>query len=132
MDRTVLIADEDVQARIAAEKLPCPRGLTVRFAADGVEATELVRQEPIALVVLDVDRAEMNGFDFLRRLQGRFEGLPLTHRPRILALTTRRDPAVKRFALQLGADAVLRKPLVPSRFIAKAVQLTRSAARRAA
>ena len=132
MVRTVLIADQDVEARVIAKKFLRPRGLPVRFAADGAEASELVCQEAIAVVVLDVDRAEMNGFDFLRRLQGRFESLPFPNRPRILVVTARRDAAVKRFALQLGADAVLYKPLVPARFIATAERLVRGAAPQAA
>jgi CheY-like chemotaxis protein len=130
--RTVLVADEDVQARNVAEKLLCPRGLAVRFADDGAEADEVVRHECIALVVLDVDRPEMNGFDLLRRLQGRFESPPPARRPRILVVTARRDAAVKRFARRLGADAVLCKPLVPERFTATAERLSRATARRAA
>ncbi|MFN8625028.1 MAG: response regulator [Candidatus Binatia bacterium] len=125
MARTVLIADGDVQARRAAQTLLCPQGLPVRFADDGVEAVDRVRQEPIALVVVDVDRPEINGFNLLRRIRGRFESLPLAQRPRILVLTARPDTAVKRFAMQLGADAVLHKPLVPARFVATAQRLAR-------
>lgn len=129
MPRTVLIADDDAQARSAAERLLRPRGLPLRFAADGAEADAVVRDERIALVVLDVDCPEMNGFDLLRRIQGRFESPPPPHRPRVLAVTARRDAAVKRFALRLGADAVLCKPLVSARFAATAERLTRGSTR---
>ena len=128
MGRTVLIADEDVHARIMAETLLRLRGLRVRFAGDGAEASALVCHADVAVVVLDVDHAEMNGFELLRRLRGRFEALPLPTRPRVLAVTARRDPAVKRFALHLGADAVLYKPFAPARFIETAERLVRGAA----
>jgi two-component system chemotaxis sensor kinase CheA len=128
----VLIADEDVNAQIIAETLLRLRGLDVRLAADAAEAYDVVCQEAIAAVVLDLDLPGMNGFEFLRRLRGRFGCLPLADQPRILVVTTRPEPEVERFAMRLGANAILRKPVAPGAFITTVEHLIDRAAPRAA
>lgn len=131
MDTTVLIADDDVNAQIIAETLLSLRGFRVRRAADGAEACDIVRQEEIAVVVLDLSLPGMNGFELLRRPHGRGP-LPLASEPRILAVTSRQDPEVERFALRLGASAFLRKPLALLHFIRTVEQLVGSATPQAA
>jgi CheY-like chemotaxis protein len=132
VDTTVLIADDDVNAQIIAETLLRLRGFRVRRAADGAEACDIVRREEIAVVVLDLSLPGMNGFELLRRLRGRFGPLPLASEPRVLAVTSRQDPEVERFALRLGADAFLRKPLALPHFIRTVEQLVGSATPQAA
>lgn len=113
----VLIIDEDVNARIIAETLLGTRGLHVRAASDGNEAYELIRREGAAVVLLDLALRGMNGLEVIRRLRGRFESLPLPSQPRIVVVSDRTEPEVERFALRLGADAFLRKPVAPARLI---------------
>lgn len=132
MARIVLIADSDMQSRIVAGRFLCARGISVRFADHGAEVAEAVQRERIALVVLDLDCPEINGFDLLRRIRGLSEAFPLAYRPCILAVTARGDVAVKRFALRLGADAVVHKPLVAAQFIGAVERLARDDALRPA
>jgi CheY-like chemotaxis protein len=132
VDPTVLIADEDVNAQIIAETLLRLRGLRVRRAADGPEVCNIVQQEEIAVVVLDLSLPGMNGFEVLRRLRGRFGPLRSANEPRILAVTSRQEPEVERFALQLGANAFLRKPLASPHFIRTVEELVGSATPQAA
>jgi CheY-like chemotaxis protein len=68
MDATVLIVDEDVNAQIVAQTLLGLRGLRVRLAADGAAACDLVRDENVAVVVLDLNLSGISGFELLRRL----------------------------------------------------------------
>jgi CheY-like chemotaxis protein len=132
VDTTVLIADEDVNAQIIAETLLCLRGFRVRRAADGIAAWDIVQREEIAVVVLDLSLPGMNGFELLRRLRGRFGPLPPAKEPPILAVTSRREPEIERFALRLGARAFLRKPLALPHFIRTVEQLVGSATPQAA
>jgi CheY-like chemotaxis protein len=119
----VLIVDDDVNAGIIAETLLRLRGLDVQIACDGAEACEMVERNGTAVVVLDLTLPEMNGFEVLRRLRGRFESLRLRIQPRIVVTSARREPEVERFALQLGADAFLYKPIDPHRLIRIVEQL---------
>jgi CheY-like chemotaxis protein len=125
MDATVLIVDEDVNAQIVAQTLLGLRGLRVRLAADGAAACDLVRDENVAVVVLDLNLSGMSGFELLRRLRGPRD-------PRILAVTSSPEPEVERFAFRMGADAVLRKPLVPAQFIVTVEELADDAEPQAA
>lgn len=132
MERTVLIADDDVNAQIIAETLLRLRGLQVRRAVDGAEACDIVRHEDVAVVVLDLNLPGMNGFELLRRLQGRFGAPPLPTNPRILVVADRQEPEVERFVTRLGADAFLRKPLAPAQFLKTVEELAGDAAPQAA
>ncbi|MBI4517186.1 MAG: response regulator [Deltaproteobacteria bacterium] len=123
MTQTVLIVDEDVNARIIAETLLRTRGVPVRIAADGIEACDLVRHQGAAVVVLDLALSGMNGLEVIRRLCGRFEPLPAPTRPYIIVLSDRDEPEVERFALRLGADVFLRKPLNPREFVTTVEQI---------
>ncbi len=132
MERTVLIADDDVNAQIIAETLLRLRGLAVRRATHGTEACDIVRHEDIAVVVLDLSLPGMNGFELLRQLHGRFGPRPLPANPRILVVTDRHEPEVERFVRRLGADAFLRKPLAPAQFVKTVEELVGNVAPQAA
>ncbi len=132
MDGTVLIADDDVNAQIIAETLLRLRGLQVRRAGDSTAACDVVAREPVGVLVLDLSLPGMDTFELLRRLRARSGAGGLGAPARILAVTDRQEPEVERFALRLGADAFLRKPLGMAQFIRTVERLARSAAPRAA
>jgi CheY-like chemotaxis protein len=132
VDPTVLVADDDVNAQIIAETLLRLRGFHVRRAGDGTEASDVVRDEDIAVVVLDLDLPGLNGSELLRQIRARLAQSPLLSTPRVLAVTSRREAEVERFALRVGADAVLRKPLAPGQFIRTVERLVEQAAPQAA
>lgn len=132
MRPTVLVADEDVNFQIIADTLLTLRDFRVRLAGDAAEANDLLRQEPVAVVVVDLCLPGMNGFEFLRRLNDRSGWLPAPTRPGVVVLTTRTEAEVERFALRVGAHAVLRKPLAPGHFIRTVEQLVGRATPQAA
>jgi CheY-like chemotaxis protein len=118
VSRTVLIIDEDVNARIIAETLLRIRGLPVRAVMDATEACHIIQREDVAVVVLDLSLPGTNGVELLRRLRSRSGAPRLTSEPSIVVVTSRKEPELERFALRLGAAAFLRKPLRPGQFIA--------------
>jgi CheY-like chemotaxis protein len=120
---TVLIVDDDVNARIIAETLLRLRDLAVRSATDGLEACDLIRDEDVAVVVLELNLPAMNGFEVLRRLRSRFGSCQPQVAPRVLVVTARHEPEVERFVLRLGADAFLRKPYKPGALISTVERL---------
>jgi DNA-binding response OmpR family regulator len=114
---TVVIVDEDVNARIIAGTLLQVRGVDVRTAADGTEACEIVRREGAAVVVVGLGSPGTNGIEVIRKLCGRFEALPLSIQPRIIAVSNPDAEDVESFALRLGVDVLLRKPVQPAQFL---------------
>jgi CheY-like chemotaxis protein len=117
MTDTVLIVDEDVNARIIAETLLRSRGLHVLAATDAAAACDIMCCEGVAVVVLALALADTRGLEVLRRLRGRFETRTLPTQPRVVVVADWAEPAVERLAVGLGADAVLRRPLSPAEFI---------------
>ena len=122
MKHTVLIVDEDVNARIIAETLLQSRGLAASAAADGSEAYDILccPEADVAVLLVDLSpgTAGMNGWELLRRVQARFGGLRLAAQPKVLALSRSADSETEVFARRLGADAFLSKPLAPGELIA--------------
>ena len=123
MSNTVLIVGEDVNAQIIAETLLRLRGLDVWVTADIAEAGAIMEKKDIGVVVLDLSAGMHGGFEVLRRLRDRAEALPMVTEPRIVVVTDRQEPEVERFAQRWRADAFLRKPLEPGRFIATVERL---------
>ena len=121
MSSAVLVVDDDVNAQIIATTLLRLRGLEVRVTADAADAYDIVEREDIGVVLVDLSTPGVNGLGLLRRLRDG-SGAQATP-PRIIVMTDRQAPEVERFAQRIGADAVLRKPMVPSQFIATVERL---------
>jgi CheY-like chemotaxis protein len=116
VENTILVIDEDVNARIVAETLLRARGLHVIGVADAVEACDILCCEGAAVVVLGL-LPGMRGIDILRRLRGRFTTQTFRTEPRIVVVADWPEPAVERLAFALGADAFLSKPFTPGEFL---------------
>jgi CheY-like chemotaxis protein len=117
MNGTVLIVDEDVVTRAAVEALLRGKGLQVRSAANGLDACDILDRGGADMVVLELPLPGMNGWELIRKLQGRFESIPSPVKPRIVVVTNRSEPETEHFVRSLGADAFFRKPLPPVRFL---------------
>ena len=132
VNSTVLIVDEDVNARIIAETLLRVRGLEVRCADDTAGVYQIVEHEDVAVVVLDLSLSGNVGLEVFRRLRSR-SGVPRWSRePRVVVVSSRQEPEVELFARRLGADAFLRKPLEPGEFISTVEHLALGAPLRSA
>ena len=107
MNGTVLIVDEDANARIIAAALLPLRQLHARSATNVGEACDIAYQEDVAVVVVNLNSRTANGFETLRQLRNRCATL------RIVVVTDWEEPAVERLARRLGADAFLRQPMSP-------------------
>ena len=121
MTPTVLIVNENVNARIIAETLLRSRGFGVRVAQDAMEALDILERDVdgVSLVLVDLDEMSpgMSGWELMRQVQRRFVGLPLRHAPRVLVQSVREDPEAERFVRHLGAEAFLRKPTSPAQLL---------------
>lgn len=78
MDRhpSLLITDDDVSFRETLRVVFEPRGFRTLEAGDGEEALEIVRTEPIDLLLLDVHMPRLSGLETLERLRRRKLELP--------------------------------------------------------
>jgi len=101
----ILVVDDDMINRKLLSVLLKKAGHTVIEAENGMEAFNILKHEPIEMVLLDIIMPVMDGIDLLKLLKGDSE---LSVIP-VAILTT--DDSRKNEALNLGACDVLIKPI---------------------
>lgn len=114
MRETVLIVNENANARIIAEALLQARGIAARSAEDATEAVEaLDRDASVGVLLLDLDEMSpgRSGWELLRQLRR------LSRPPRVVVQSERREAETETFARRLGAEAFLRKPTAPEELL---------------
>src|SRR5437773_1188578 len=104
---TILLAERDPYAAELAEYFLRSEGYHVRIALDTAHAEEMLRTEAIDLLVVDLMISGGDGLDLCRRTRQRSSIA-------VLAVSALDSGDA---GLPAGADAFLRKPLEPLRFI---------------
>lgn len=103
----ILVADDDAANRKLLRVTLEEAGHEVLQAADGVEALELLRREPVGGVISDILMPRMDGYRLCHevRKDGR-----LRHLPFVIYTQTFTSPSDEGLAGQVGADAYFKKP----------------------
>ncbi len=111
----ILVVDDNEANRYYLESLLGGHGYTVASAADGQAALECARRERPRLVVSDILMPVMDGYALCRewRLDPGLNAVPF-----VFYTATYTDDKDAEFALKLGADKFLIKPLPPEELIA--------------
>ena len=107
MARILLVEDDAEMARLMGGILSVD-GHEIRVSADGLHALELLKEQPVELLLLDVGVPGIDGFEVCRRVRGRETA---DWRTTIVMITGRHDTASKLLAFSVGADDYLVKPL---------------------
>jgi len=102
-----LVVDDAISVRRAARRHLRALGMETDEAADGVEALRKVRSGSYQLILTDLDMPRMDGFELLAELN-RSGVSAITP---VLAISTRSDARRTRRVLELGARALLAKPI---------------------
>ena len=105
-ERTLLVVEDDAALRDTMMYTLRREGYRVLVASDGVAALEVARQQPPALVILDLMLPRLDGLDVCRQLRSR----PETARTPILMLTARGEESDVVVGLEMGADDYVTKP----------------------
>ena len=117
----VLIVDDDPSIRTMLAYVFSDVGYDVIEAADGLEALDVLRTSPPALMVLDLMMPVVDGVEVLR--VRRADGL--AQDTRILILTAKTDSQDAVWCWELGADEYLTKPVDPDRLLREGLMLLR-------
>ncbi|MHC1781402.1 MAG: HD domain-containing phosphohydrolase [Anaerolineaceae bacterium] len=106
----ILIVDDIPENLYFLEVLLKTNGYEVESASNGIQALELVRGTPPALIISDVLMPGMDGFSFCRACKSDHK---LKAIPFLFYTATYTDARDETFALSLGADAFVIKPIDP-------------------
>jgi two-component system, OmpR family, response regulator len=99
----VVVDDDPAMREMIVEYLKGP-GFRVTGVSDGRAMTQVISNEPPALVILDLKLEREDGLDLMRRL-GEQSDVPV-----IVITGHRRDEADRVVGLELGADDYITKP----------------------
>jgi two-component system chemotaxis response regulator CheY len=111
MARKALIVDDSVCMRRMVSDTVEQMGFTTLQAGNGQQALEVLADQPIDLVITDLNMPEMDGLQLIRclREQSTYQYIP------ILMLTTESQDAVKQRGRAAGATGWIVKPFNPER-----------------
>ncbi len=109
-DIHILVVDDVEQNLVAIEALLTRPGVTVLKADSGVAALEILLVQEVALILLDVQMPNMNGFEQAELVRGN----PHTrHIPLIFVTAAINEPQRSFRGYQAGAVDFLHKPVEP-------------------
>lgn len=118
---TVLVADDESEARTEIVTALARAGYDTRAAKTGEEALAWADGETPALAILDICLPGISGYQVCRDLKDRFgEGLP------VICISAVRTESYDRVAaLLVGADDYLVKPVAPDELLIRVARLIR-------
>lgn len=117
----VLVVDDDARLRQLLSRFLSDNGFLVTTAEDAAAAGARLAAVAFDALVLDVMMPDESGFDFIVRLRGGGNDVP------VLLLTAMGDPDSRIAGLERGADDYLPKPFEPRELLLRLRNLLRRA-----
>ena len=114
MTRTILTVDDSTSMRQMVKATLQSAGYGVVEAADGQEALDYARDNPVDLVISDVNMPRMDGITLI----GELRQLPTYRLTPMLMLTTESSQEKKMEGKRAGATGWIVKPFNPVQLIA--------------
>lgn len=109
MAHKVLIVDDSPTMRRMLRAALASGGFDVVEGADGSEGLARLREQPVDLVITDVNMPVMDGLRFLQELRAE----PAHRAIPVLVLTTEAQRETKELGRRLGATGWMVKPFAP-------------------
>jgi DNA-binding response OmpR family regulator len=120
--RDILVIEDDRKTAELIRQYLAHDGYAVRVAHDGRAGLELARQQPPALVIMDLMLPGLDGLDVCHALRTESVGVP------VIMLTARTTEEDKLLGLDTGADDYVTKPFSPRELLARVRAVLRRAA----
>ena len=100
----ILIVDDEQSYRQLLSLVFEPDGHTIRTAANGLEALDVLQAEPVDVIISDVKMPDMDGIEMLRAVRETLPDLGVIFMTAFASVETARE------AFKLGADDFIQKP----------------------
>jgi CheY-like chemotaxis protein len=111
----VLVADDEVVARLMTKLMLEREGFDVIEAINGEQAIEIAVRERPDLMLIDLNMPVMDGYQSIHLLRGPFKMAALP----IIVITAEDGQSVERRVLELGANDYIVKPYEPAVLLAR-------------
>lgn len=115
VNKHVLVVDDEEQNRYLLESILKDEGCVVTCAENGLDALERLKKDRFHLIISDILMPKMDGFHLCRECKNdiRYKYIPF-----VFCTAAYTDKKDEEFALNLGADRFIQKPIEPVSFIA--------------
>jgi CheY-like chemotaxis protein len=107
--RTILVVEDNADAREALRVLLELEGHLVEAVADGAQAVDYARAKDPDVALVDIGLPGLDGFEVARRIR-----TVRPRRPVLIALTGYGQPEDRQRATEAGFDSLLVKPVDPA------------------
>ncbi|MDA8137847.1 MAG: response regulator [Desulfobacteraceae bacterium] len=113
MSKKILSVDDSDNTRKWVQFALKAKGFESIQAEDGLAALELLKQEPVAAIILDINMPRMNGLEFLQKIKAEtaYATIPVV----ILSAEGQNEDKERAFAL--GAAKYIVKPFAPAQLV---------------
>jgi two-component system cell cycle response regulator len=113
MPAAILVIEDNPTSRELVAYLLGKRGHAILAAADGADGLRVLREQPVDLVLCDLQMPRVNGYDLVQqvRADAKLRGLV------VLAVTALSMPGDRNKALDAGFDGYFSKPIDPTTFV---------------
>lgn len=116
--KSILIVDDSEDDREIYGRMLYYNGFDVLYATDGKEGLEVLRNQPVDLIVLDMLMPELSGLGFCTMVRMKLKlDVP------IIALTALPAADVKDEAIEAGCSSYIEKPARPYRVVREVLRL---------
>jgi len=102
---TILVVDDEENAREGLSKILLKEGYSVDMAANGKEAIEILRRQSFDLVITDMRMPLMDGFEVLREIKKMNENIG------VIMITAYGEVESYLEAINMGAFEYINKPV---------------------
>ncbi len=109
MSQTILVVDDEPNARSLLRLILVRAGFEVLVAQDGYEALKVVQEKIPDAMILDIMMPGIDGFEVCEKLRSNEETANLP----IIMLSARADSESVNKGLRVGATKYLTKPVTP-------------------
>jgi DNA-binding response OmpR family regulator len=123
--KTVLIIEDEIDIQNFASRVLELEGYQVLKASDGEVGMEIIREKPVALVLLDLRLPGRDGWSILREMKHNPE---LSTIP-VVVLTAIAETVQRKRTLRMGAARYLTKPLSAQRLSQTIVNILQQSGR---
>lgn len=100
----ILIVDDELNMRLVLSAMLKKEGYSVHTATDGLEALEIIKKEPIDVIVTDLKMPRLDGMGLLEKVTDTYPSLP------VIIITAHGTVATAVDALKKGAFDYITKP----------------------
>ena len=121
----ILAVDDDPSGRYLLETILKSGDYEVLTASDGLAALKLAKYDPPDLVITDILMPRMDGYQLCREWKADPDLAPV---PFVFYTANYADEDDETFALSLGAEEFLRKPMPPQQLLETCLLYTSDAA----